>query len=63
MSSRAKKVEGKLVEQRLATVVQVLSIMESEAEKMNWFQRFAISWDYLWKKNINVFFKEAKKNE
>lgn len=60
MSSKAKRVQDQIVGQRITTVVQVLSIMQSEAEKMNWFQRLAISWSFLWKKNIDVFFKEAK---
>ncbi len=60
MSSKAKRVQDQIVGQRITTVVQVLSIMQSEAEKMNWFQRLAISWSFLWKKNIDVFFKEVK---
>lgn len=60
MSSKAKRVKDQIVGQRITTVVQVLSIMQSEAEKMNWFQRLAISWSFLWKKNIDVFFKVAK---
>lgn len=60
MSSRAKRVQDQIVGQRITTVVQVLSIMQNEADKMNWFQRFSISWNFLWKKNIDVFFKEVK---
>lgn len=60
MSSKAKRVQDQIVGQRITTVVQVLSIMQSEADKMNWFQRLRISWSFLWKKNIDVFFKEAK---
>ena len=60
MSSRAKRVQDQIVGQRITTVVQVLSIMQNEADKMNWFQRFSISWSFLWKKNIDVFFKVAK---
>ena len=60
MSSRSKRLQDQIVGQRITTVVQVLSIMQSEADKMNWFQRLAISWSFLWKKNIDVFFKEAK---
>lgn len=60
MSSRSKKLQDQIVRQRITTVAQVLSIMQSEAEKMNWFQRFSISWSFLWKKNIDVFFKVAK---
>lgn len=60
MSSKAKRVQDQIVGQRITTVVQVLSIMQNEADKMNWFQRFSISWSFLWKKNIDVFFKVAK---
>lgn len=60
MSSKAKRVKDQIVGQRITTVVQVLSIMQNEADKMNWFQRLRISWSFLWKKNIDVFFKEAK---
>lgn len=60
MSSKAKRVKDQIVGQRITTVVQVLSIMQSEAEKMSWFQRLSISWSFLWKKNIDVFFKVAR---
>lgn len=60
MSSRSKKLKDQIVSQRITTVVQVLLIMQSEADKMNWFQRLSISWSFLWKKNIDVFFEEAK---
>lgn len=60
MSSKAKRVQDQIVGQRITTVVQVLSIMQSEAEKMDWFQRLRVSWSFLWKKNIDVFFKVAK---
>ena len=60
MSSRAKRVKDQIVGQRITTVVQVLSIMQNEADKMSWFQRFRIGWSFLWKKNIDVFFKVAK---
>lgn len=63
MSSKAKKVSKEVVERRLETVVQVLTIMEAEAQKMNWFQRFRLSWSFLWKKNINAFFQIASKNK
>ena len=46
MSSKAKRVKDQIVEQRITTVVQVLTIMQNEAEKM--------------RKNIDVFFKVAK---
>ena len=63
MSSKAKRVSNQIVQQRITTVVQVLSIMSSEAEKMSWFQRFRISQSFLWKKNIDCFFELASKNK
>lgn len=60
MSSRSKRLQDQIVGQRITTVVQVLSIMQNEAEKMKWSQRFRISWSFLWKKNIDVFFEEVK---
>ena len=63
MSSKAKRVSNQIVQQRLTTVVQVLSIMSSEAQKMSWFQRFRISQSFLWKKNIDCFFELAGKNK
>lgn len=63
MSSKAKKVSDQITRQRITTVVQVLSIMSSEAEKMSWFQRFRISQCFLWKKNIDCFFELASKNK
>ena len=63
MSSKAKRVSNQIVQQRITTVVQVLSIMSSEAQKMSWFQRFRISQSFLWKKNIDCFFEIAGKNK
>ena len=63
MSSKAKRVSNQIVQQRITTVVQVLSIMSSEAHKMSWFQRFRISQSFLWKKNIDYFFELAGKNK
>lgn len=63
MSSKARKVSNQIVQQRITTVVQVLSIMSSEAQKMSWFQRFRISQCFLWKKNIDCFFELASKNK
>ena len=63
MSSKARKVSKQIVQQRVSTVVQVLSIMSSEAQKMSWFQRFRISQSFLWKKNIDCFFELASKNK
>ena len=62
MSSKAGKITKTIVEQRLNTVVQVLTIMQMEAEKMSWWQRLKISWRFLWTKNIENFFELAKRN-
>lgn len=61
MSSKAKKVNKQIAQQRLATVVQVLTLMEEEAKRKNFFQRLAISVEYLFCKRIDVFFKAGKK--
>ena len=63
MSSKSKRVSNQIVQQRITTVVQVLSIMSSEAQQMSWFQRFRISQSFLWKKNIDCFFELASKNK
>lgn len=63
MSSKAKKVSQEIITRRIETVVQVLSIMEEEAQKMNWFQRFKLSQSFLWKKNIDAFFQTASRNK
>lgn len=63
MSSKLRKVSNQIIQQRITTVVQVLSIMSSEAQKMSWFQRFRISQYFLWKKNIDCFFELASKNK
>lgn len=63
MSSRSKKVQQQIFTQRLTTVCQVLSIVETEAEKMSWWQRFKLANSFLWKKNIDAFFQLASKNK
>lgn len=63
MSSQVKSIGDKITQQRVTTVVQVLSIMSFEAGKMSWFQRFRISWTFLWHKNIECFFELARKNK
>lgn len=63
MSSKSRKVSNQITQQRITTVVQVLSIMSSEAQQMSWFQRFRISQSFLWKKNIDCFFELASKNK
>lgn len=62
MSNKAKRVSDKIVSQRVGTVVQVLSIMENNARKMTWWQRFKLSQSFLWKKNIDSFFQLADEN-
>ncbi len=62
MSNRAKRVSDKIVSQRVGTVVQVLAIMETNARKMSWWQRFKLSQSFLWKKNIDSFFQLADEN-
>ena len=63
MSSKAKKVAEEVTARRIETVVQVLAIMEEEASKMNWFQRFKLSQSFLWRKNVDAFFQTASKNK
>ena len=63
MSSRAGKVRQQITGQRITTVIQVLSIMQTEAEKMSWWQRFRLANSFLWKKNIDAFFQLASKNK
>lgn len=62
MSSRTKRVQQQITVQRVTTVIQVLSIMQTEAEKMSWAQRFKLANSFLWKKNIDAFFQLASKN-
>lgn len=63
MSSRAKKAKDSIVQQRITTVVEVLSIMQGEADKMSWLQRFIVAQQFIWKKDISCFFQLAKKNK
>ena len=63
MSSRSKRVQQQITEQRVCTVLQVLSIMQTEAEKMSWWQRLKLANSFLWKKNINAFFQLADSNK
>lgn len=61
MSSKTKKVSDKIMNQRISTVVQVLSLME-EAKRKSFFARFIICCQYLFAKRFDVFFKVGKKN-
>lgn len=63
MSSRSKRIQEQIVAQRVTTTVQVLSIMESEAEKMSFWQRLKLANSFLWKKNIDAFFQLAESNK
>ena len=63
MSSRSKRVQQQITAQRVTTVIQVLSIMEAEAEKMSFWQRFKLANTFLWKKNIDAFFQLAESNK
>lgn len=63
MSSQAKKVSKKIVNQRLTTVVQVLSIMEEEAKNKSFFARFIICCQYLFAKKFDAFFKVGMKRK
>ena len=62
MSSKAGKVRQQITAQRITTVIQVLSIMQTEAEKMSFWQRLKLANSFLWKKNIDCFFQLASKN-
>lgn len=63
MSSQTKKVSKRIVNQRLSTVVQVLSIMEEEAKKKSFFARFIIYCQYLFAKKFDAFFKVGMKRK
>jgi 2-phosphoglycerate kinase len=60
MSSKAGKIKSEIVHRRIETVVQVLAIMEEEAHKKSFSERFAICWQYLFHKRFDAFFKEGK---
>ena len=61
MSSKGKRVSKEVVERRITTVVQVLAIMEEEAHKKNFFERFVICMQYLFCKKFDAFFKTGKR--
>lgn len=63
MSSRSKRAQQQIAEQRITAVLQILSIMQTEAEKMSWTQRFKLANSFLWKKNIDAFFQLADSNK
>lgn len=61
MSSKAGKVKKEVVQRRIETVVQVLSIMEEEANRKSFASRFVICCQYLFLKRFDAFFKTGKK--
>lgn len=63
MSSQAKKVTKKILNQRITVVAQVLALMEEEANKKSFFQRFVICCQYLFAKKFDVFFKTKGKEK
>ena len=63
MSSQAKKVTKKILNQRITVVAQVLALMEEEAKKKSFFQRFVICCQYLFAKKFDVFFKTKGKEK
>lgn len=60
MSSKAKRVKDDVVRRRLETVVQVLSIMEEEAHRKSFWERFVICLQYLFFCKFDRFFKNSK---
>ena len=58
MSSGARKVSKEVQNRRLNTLVQVLTLMEEEARKKNFFKRFLIAMRYLFARDFKGFFKD-----
>lgn len=58
MSSGARKVSKEVLNRRLNTLVQVLTLMEEEARKKNFFKRFLIAMRYLFARDFKGFFKD-----
>lgn len=58
MSSKATKVSKEVQNRRLNTLVQVLSLMEMETQKKNFFKKFNIAMRYLFAKDFKGFFKD-----
>lgn len=58
MSSGARKVSKEIQNRRLNTLVQVLTLMEEEARKKNFFKRFLIAMRYLFARDFKGFFKD-----
>lgn len=60
MSSKGKRISKEVLEKRIKIVVQVLAIIEEEAHKKNFFERFIICMQYLFCKKFDTFFKIGK---
>lgn len=60
MSNVVRRNTKRNIEQKVTVAVQILSILESEAQKKNFFQRFSIAMKYLFFKKFDAFFKEGK---
>ena len=58
MGSKATKIGKEVQNRRLNTLVQVLSLMEMEAQKKNFFKRFNVAMRYLFAKDFKGFFKD-----
>lgn len=58
MSSKVTKISKEVKNRRLNTLVQVLSLMEMEAQKKNFFKRCSIAMRYLFAKDFKGFFKD-----
>lgn len=58
MSSATRKVGKKIVNQRVHVTFQVLTILEQEAKKKNFFKRLRICFRYLFFKKFDAFFEE-----
>ena len=63
MSSRTKRVKDSIVNQRIATVCDVLGIMQNEADKMSRWQRRKLARQFVKTGNIESFFQLAKQNK
>jgi hypothetical protein len=61
MSGKAGKLARDITARRIETVVQVLSIMEEEAHRKSFFERFVICCQYLFAKRFDAFFKTGRK--
>lgn len=58
MSSKAKKVRQEVLNRRLETVAQVLTLMEQEARKKSFLGKMKIASRYIVFKDFRAFFEE-----